>query len=215
MKYKEEILELRKNGKTYNEIVEILKCSKSTVSYYCKSYSLDDLIVSNTKRKEEIISFFKKNNDFEKTISEFGISREKLVIILGKIRKVKCPECEKELDVSLFCKTKCCSDECRRENKNKRNKENNYYYKQVKNWRKEKKKKAIEYKGGKCIICSYSRCDSALEFHHLDPKQKDFSISTNINWSFDKIKTELDKCVLVCSNCHREIHEGLIEIMPL
>lgn len=68
------------------------------------------------------------------------------------------------------------------------------------------KRQALEYKGGKCEICNYSKCVAALEFHHLDPKQKDFSISMVRHYIFDKIKPELDKCMLVCSNCHREIH---------
>ena len=51
-----------------------------------------------------------------------------------------------------------------------------------------------------------------MEFHHLDPTQKDFGISSNSNRAWEKIRIELDKCVLVCSNCHREIHEGIIKI---
>ena len=71
---------------------------------------------------------------------------------------------------------------------------------------------AIEYKGGKCCKCGYNKCVEALEFHHLDPTQKDFGIvSKGYTRSWSKIKAELDKCILVCSNCHREIHSGLIE----
>lgn len=69
------------------------------------------------------------------------------------------------------------------------------------------KKMALEYKGGCCSICGYNKCDAALEFHHIDPSQKDFGISENGHTkSFDKIKVELDKCILVCSNCHQELH---------
>lgn len=67
------------------------------------------------------------------------------------------------------------------------------------------KLKAVDYKGGKCQICGYSKNISALEFHHLDPTQKDFGISeTRHSWE-DTMK-ELDKCIIVCSNCHRELH---------
>jgi hypothetical protein len=69
------------------------------------------------------------------------------------------------------------------------------------------KRKCIEYKGGKCTQCGYDKCDRALEFHHLDPTEKDFIISKNIALKFDKMKPELDKCILVCANCHREIHD--------
>jgi hypothetical protein len=71
------------------------------------------------------------------------------------------------------------------------------------------KLKSIEYKGGSCSRCQYSKCIEALEFHHVDPSQKDFSLSsTGVTRSWDSIKKELDKCILVCSNCHREIHFG-------
>lgn len=50
---------------------------------------------------------------------------------------------------------------------------------------------------------------SAMEFHHINPLEKDFSISSNINMSYEKIKKELDKCILLCANCHREIHEEI------
>lgn len=68
-----------------------------------------------------------------------------------------------------------------------------------------KKIKCVEYKGGKCEICGYDKNYSALEFHHLDPNEKDFTISKK-NSSWENIKKELDKCILVCANCHREIH---------
>lgn len=71
---------------------------------------------------------------------------------------------------------------------------------------------AVEYKGDKCSVCGYDRCADALEFHHLDPSKKDFGISSKgYTRSWDKVKEELDKCILVCSNCHREIHSGLIK----
>lgn len=71
---------------------------------------------------------------------------------------------------------------------------------------------AIAYKGGKCQICGYDKCVGALEFHHLDPTQKDFGISAKgYTRSWDKNKQELNKCILVCANCHREIHNGITE----
>lgn len=70
------------------------------------------------------------------------------------------------------------------------------------------KQKCIEYKGGKCHICGYDKCKAALSFHHLDSSQKDYTISGGTK-SFENLKSELDKCILVCSNCHQEIHSGL------
>lgn len=68
----------------------------------------------------------------------------------------------------------------------------------------------VEYKGSKCQICGYNRCVKALEFHHLNPQEKDCTVSGGTK-SFDSLKPEVDKCILVCSNCHREIHAGLID----
>ena len=73
--------------------------------------------------------------------------------------------------------------------------------------RKKLKVMAVEYKGGKCSKCGYSRCIDAMEFHHSDPNKKDFGIAAmGYTRSWDSVKAELDKCILVCANCHREIH---------
>ena len=72
---------------------------------------------------------------------------------------------------------------------------------------------AIEYKGGKCECCGYDKCVSALEFHHLDSSTKEFGIGQKgYTRSWDKNKEELDKCILVCANCHIEIHCGLVKL---
>lgn len=66
---------------------------------------------------------------------------------------------------------------------------------------------AIEYKGGKCQRCGYDHCLEALEFHHLSDSDKKFGISNKgytISW--EKVREELDKCDLLCANCHRELH---------
>jgi predicted HNH restriction endonuclease len=49
----------------------------------------------------------------------------------------------------------------------------------------------------------------ALEFHHKDPSQKDFHVSTT---GIHKAREEVKKCILVCSNCHMELHGGIIPI---
>ena len=70
---------------------------------------------------------------------------------------------------------------------------------------------ALAYKGNKCQCCGYNKYAGALEFHHINPNEKDFGISTKgYTRSWENNKKELDKCVLVCSNCHREIHGGII-----
>lgn len=76
----------------------------------------------------------------------------------------------------------------------------------------ERKAKAIEYKGGKCQVCGYDRCHRAMDFHHLNPKEKGFTISGNHCISWNRVKKELDKCVLLCNRCHAELHDGIIDI---
>lgn len=69
------------------------------------------------------------------------------------------------------------------------------------------KEECVAYKGGSCVKCGYNKCPAALEFHHRDPTQKEFSLRDIYTVILsDDIKIELDKCDLVCSNCHKEIH---------
>ena len=68
------------------------------------------------------------------------------------------------------------------------------------------KKQAVKEKGGKCSICGYNKCIEALQFHHLDFSEKEFPLSNGNTRSWDKYKKELEKCILVCGNCHVELH---------
>ncbi len=83
----------------------------------------------------------------------------------------------------------------------------NYLIAAVAKRRKKVRQMAVDYKGGCCQICGYSKCLEALEFHHTDPTQKDFNISAKgHSRSWERVKAEIDKCILVCANCHRELH---------
>ena len=84
-------------------------------------------------------------------------------------------------------------------------------YEHVKGYRQRQKQNIIYVMGGKCACCGYDRCNSALELHHLDPSQKDFTFSQNTNRAWSRIVAELPKTIMVCANCHREIHAGLIK----
>lgn len=77
----------------------------------------------------------------------------------------------------------------------------------------EQRKWIIEYKLKKgCLICSYNKCARALHFHHLDDFIKEFHIGHLKTYSDDHIIKEIKKCVVICSNCHMEYMEGLIDI---
>ena len=82
---------------------------------------------------------------------------------------------------------------------------------QVASWQ-EKKKEAILYKGGKCSKCGYNQNYAAMDFHHNDPKEKEYDWYKLRLRSWDDIKKELDKCVLLCKNCHSELHNQQAKI---
>lgn len=105
-----------------------------------------------------------------------------------------------------------CSDRCSELGKREYQKGRKFNYEQVKKWRLLVKRKAIDYKGGKCQICGYDKCVRSLDFHHVDPTKKDFAISEFKNRKIEKLKDELDKCILLCSNCHGGIMGALQEI---
>lgn len=84
-------------------------------------------------------------------------------------------------------------------------------YENVKDYRKRVKAELVKYKGGKCQICGYNKCQEALDFHHLNPSEKDFTLSGQ-HKSMELLKKETDKCILLCCRCHREVHAGLIKL---
>lgn len=161
----------------------------------------------------------------------------------GGYGKIQCPICQNEF-VKQNRHIQYCSMECSRlaslkdkdidpsirgkERKNlrhkkywkewyHRNKENHdAHIKRVKKNNdiyKEKCKKYKESLNLKCIICGESE-NCCLDFHHLDPKNKEFNISKGITlgYKIERLKEEIEKCVCVCSNCHRKIHNGLINL---
>ncbi len=68
------------------------------------------------------------------------------------------------------------------------------------------KHRLIAYKGGKCEICGYDKCEGALQFHHINPDEKEFQISDKD--ILEDLFKEVDKCQLLCANCHIEKHYG-------
>ena len=72
---------------------------------------------------------------------------------------------------------------------------------------------AIAYKGGKCQLCGYAKFQGALDLHHINPKHKKFGIGDKgYTRSWERVKAGLDKCILLCANCHREIEDGVTQL---
>jgi transposase len=179
---KDEILKLRKEGLSYDEIINKLGCSKSTISYHCKKNNLGQNKEKLNQEKINDLNEYYKTHTVIETAEYFKLGTATITKYVDKKRII------------------LSSDE--RKDKN---------IERVKKRRRVLKEMAVEYKGGCCQQCGYNKCLDSLHFHHLNPNEKDFGISQNgVTRSWEKIKEELDKCILVCGNCHGEIHAGFI-----
>mgnify|MGYP000647417744 CR=1 FL=1 len=127
----------------------------------------------------EIQNFYNDGNSCQKTADKFGIGKTTVrsyVEVREKVVKTEIEKKKRAVDAVMKRRRKV-------------------------------KLMAVDYKGGKCEKCSYNKCIGALEFHHLNPEEKDFHLGEKGHCtSWEKVKRELDKCILVCANCHREIH---------
>ena len=115
-----------------------------------------------------------------------------------------CEICNNKFETSsssrIYC-FNCSGDSTRKDNETRKH--------QKTILRRNMKIQAIKLMGGKCSICGYDKCVDALEFHHRNPKEKDFKLGSGNTISWDEYKEEALKCILVCSNCHKEIHYKL------
>ena len=106
-----------------------------------------------------------------------------------------------------YCKD--CASEKARQSYNKRKQNKDWYVKYRKGYAdlyRERKQKAIELLGGKCVDCQGVFPAVAFDFHHTNPEEKDFNPSKALGMSEETMLKELSKCVLLCSNCHRIRH---------
>jgi hypothetical protein len=134
------------------------------------------------------------------------LDEEFFKICLEEIKE--CTKCKVEKDVNKFYfkdklqirRTSWCSD-CMNAS--------------VKIAHNNRKSEFVEYKGGCCQICSYNKCNAALDFHHINPNEKELKFDKISSWAFERARPELDKCVLLCSNCHREVHNGVHDHIDL
>jgi 5-methylcytosine-specific restriction endonuclease McrA len=175
---KEKILELFHQGYSYSKISKELNCSKGTISHHLKIF-IDERKIKKKSLIKEIESNLPKDR------ITFDSQYSKLL-----------SHSERRYFYNNFYK---------RENKGtSREYVPKEYYR---NKRFEIKKFLVGHKGGKCEICGYCKSLRALQFHHKDPKEKDFTIGNFLS-SNDRTLSELEKCILVCANCHAEIHDN-------
>lgn len=185
IKLKDSILEMRSQGKKYSEIANELKCTKSVISYHCKNAGINNIHIA----LKPTVEFIKIVQEFYNQCKSVKLTKEKFNVskyfINGNIKTI----------------SKRITPDQRRKN----NIDNSLRF------RRQNKIKLVEYMGGKCKICGYNNSVFALEFHHINPNEKEFNL-TYSNKSWIKLKKEADKCILVCSNHHREIEGGLIKV---
>ena len=143
-----------------------------------------------------------------KTDAEWTISR---IITTQEIKEgyKTCPKCKVKKELT--------SDNFYMRNTKNRKEEFHGYCKDCNNKltmdkQKQLKLDALNYKGGKCIVCGYNKYAGSLDFHHLDPSKKEFAISSLRAYKWENVKPELDKCVVLCKNCHGEFHGGIIKL---
>lgn len=122
---------------------------------------------------------------------------------MTSIKRKRCPKCKELLSETAFSRrTKngtTLASWCKMCNKDNKAR-----------MRELVKRQCLEYKGGaKCALCGYSKFIGALDFHHLDPTQKEFGFAKLTKFN-GRVKKELDKCIVLCANCHREV-EGRFE----
>lgn len=129
---------------------------------------------------------------------------------------IVCKKCNKEKSITEFYADKKSSTgkrswckKCDNKRKLEWNKRNSEYRKKYNRERYKKfKKQVVDYLGGECAVCGIIDDVCIYDVHHLDPSKKEFNIGDPSYSVFDKIKSELNKCILVCANCHRRIHWG-------
>jgi hypothetical protein len=70
---------------------------------------------------------------------------------------------------------------------------------------------AVKYKGGKCEICGYDKNPMAMDFHHVNSTEKKYNIAQIRHRTWNFLKHEIDKCLLLCALCHRELENPMME----
>lgn len=181
----DEVIRLRNEGQTYEQILSRVAISEDKLAKICRKFGLNTSSATSTKMfdVDEVIEYYRAVKSLRKTAVHFNTTRDTLRKIIPSDLRYK--KRDKLISAS----------------------------RSVVDWRKRTKAKLVEYKGGKCQNpeCCYDKCVAALEFHHIDPAEKDFAISAK-SYSFERLKKEVDKCVMLCSNCHIEVHNGLLKV---
>lgn len=179
------IIELRRKGLTFPQIRNELKIPLSTISKVCKSYGLNVNPKHRPINDEEIINWQRMYDD--------GSTVEQVALFFKRSRNT----------VRVRINTRKRSFRSLEEQKQ-------YMSKYIGAHKRRIKQILVKEHGGKCVRCGYDRNIKALQFHHINPKEKEFSLSQTTR-SLQSARKEMKKCILLCANCHVEVeHEIFI-----
>lgn len=184
---------MRAEGRTYAEIKTATGASKSTISFHCsKLDSNTEIIQQNILKRYPVSEVVLR--EFTDEVSEIlhnlvaeGVNR----IELSDALSITTDELDKYVSHHGLVKNRVFEEG----------------YRNIKRRRRRLKMLAVMRLGGKCESCGYKKNIKALDFHHKDNTTKEFSISKVANRAWKNVKNEVDKCSLLCANCHREIHD--------
>jgi hypothetical protein len=173
----------------FGELIAIKKVEsqKKKTRWLCKCDCGNETIVQTTHLKSGAITSCGCQRHNNPNISKHKIEKE-------------CALCGKTFETNSYNKKYCyeCSPSQVTTPSNERLKQHKRKIKHI----------LVTYKGGKCEICGYDKCEGALQFHHRNPNEKDFVLSkANLSkYTLDELYKEVDKCDLLCANCHAEKH---------
>lgn len=151
------------------------------------------------EREQKVIDLYLKKDSCANIAKELNLERKSVYrilernnIVLRSLEKKKCILCNN----MIIIKKEKNRNRCKTCNTNIR--------------RYRIKKKAVDYKGGKCVRCGWSGDISGFDFHHTDPSKKDFTLGNRFlaAMKWELVEKELDKCVLLCAICHRIEHSN-------
>ena len=208
-----EILELRKQGKTYKEITLAVGCSKSLVSYYCgKNQKQKNLQRQNVRKRKIKLAIDKTKSD--NGCCECGISDSDLLVFGSS----KLPYSTNKLNISTLLQNRLPANVILDETNNR----DTFCFNC---WRKKSlKRKKVYHRPHVTRSANYifnlkresgcKNCDEynpvALDFHHRNANTKVMEISRAISkgWSITRLMEEIEKCDLLCANCHMKEHRN-------
>lgn len=148
--------------------------------------------------KEKLKEMCLNNSSFTEIEKELNMTRSQVRYWIKKYELKRISKCKYCGDVINSAKKSVCDkSSCRNK-------------KYINRWKKIKIE-SINLLGGCCRVCGYNNYNGALEFHHVDPNEKDADWTIIKKRSEKRRIEELKKCVLLCSNCHKEVHAGIIE----